>query len=144
MLKMKLKYILIVTLIAFFAPKSFSQMENTKQLCTRYIIPPFVSDGQQYKALLNGDEVAEFHATFYGGSTYRISACSGNSDGNLIFSIYDRERNLLFTNRDYQNSPYWDFKFNSTIDCIIEAQLDLKDNKSGFAILLIGFKQEKK
>ena len=137
-----LKYIILIVLFTFAVTKSDAQIENTTDLCSQYIVPPFVSDGQQYKALLNGEEVAEFHATFYGGSTYRISSCSGKSEGNLIFSIYDRERNLLFTNKDYQNSPYWDFRFTSTIDCIIEAQLDLKTSKSGFAILLIGFKQE--
>ncbi len=137
-----LKYIFIVAFLSGLANTTLAQIENTKELCTKYIVPPFVSDGQQYKALLNGDEVAEFHATFYGGSTYRISACSGSSQGNLIFSIYDRERNLLFTNSDYQNSPYWDFQFTSTNDCIIEAQLNSKVTKSGFAILLIGFKQD--
>ena len=118
-----------------------AQVENTTQMCAKHIVPPYVSDGQQYRALLNGEEIAEFHATFYGGSTYRISACSGTSEGSLIFSIYDKERNLLFTNRDYQNSPFWDFQFNSTMECIIEAELEKKDG-SGFAILLIGFKQK--
>ena len=137
---MKIKHIitLIFTALVLFAN---AQIDETTELCSKHIVPPFISDGQQYRALLNGDEVAEFHATFYGGSTYRISACSGTTDGNLIFSVYDKQRNLLFTNRDYQNSPYWDFKFNSTMECIIEAELEKKEG-SGFAILLIGFKQK--
>jgi len=59
----------------------------------------------------------------------------------LIFSVYDSDRHLLFTNRDYENTPYWDFKFKSTVDCIIEAQLDNKIKNSGLAVMLIGFKQ---
>jgi hypothetical protein len=119
-----------------------AQAEVTTAICTKYIVSPFISDGQQYKALLNGEEIAEFHATFYGGSTYRIVGATGQSEGNLVFSLYDKERNLLFTNRDYENSPYWDFKFTSTIDCIIEAGLDSgNQTASGFAFLLIGFKQ---
>ena len=86
-------------------------------------------------------EVAEFHVTFYGGSTYRIAACSGLSDGNLIFSVYDKDRNLLFTNSDYSNSSHWDFKINSTVDCIIEAHLNPDQLASGCAVLLIAFKQ---
>lgn len=119
-----------------------AQADVTMELCTKYINPPYISDGQQYKALLNGDEIAEFHATFYGGSIYRLVAQTGQTEGNLIFSLYDKERNLLFTNRDYENSPYWDFKFTSTIDCIIEAELDPAVSTSGFAVLLIGFKQQ--
>ena len=77
----------------------------------------------------------------YGGSTYRFAACSGLDDGNLIFSVYDKERNLLFTNKDYANSPYWDFNIVNTLDCIIEAQLNQDNLASGCAVLLVGFKQ---
>lgn len=118
-----------------------AQSDTLVKLCTQYLEAPFISDGQQYKALLNGDEMAEFHATFYGGSLYRVVGASGMSVGNLVFSVYDIERNLLFTNKEYQNAPYWDFKFNSTIDCIIEAELDSKSLNSGFVLMLVGFKQ---
>jgi len=125
-----------------FNLNTFAQVDVTTSICTKYIKTPYISDGQQYKALLNGDEIAEFHSTFYGGTTYRVVAATGQKEGNLIFSLYDKERNLLFTNRDYQNSTYWDFKFTSTVDCIIEAELDANSqSKSGFAIMLIGFKQ---
>ncbi|RLD69160.1 MAG: hypothetical protein DRI95_00875 [Bacteroidetes bacterium] len=119
----------------------FGQAETQIKFCSSNLTNDYVSDGQQYISLLNGDEIAEFRATFYGGSTYRVAACSGLTNGNLIFSVYDRDRNELFSNRNYKNSPYWDFKFTSTTECIIEAQLDPKGPESGFAILLIGFKQ---
>ncbi len=138
----KIIYILIVIVLPlFFINKAQAQSEEILKLCTKYMVPPYISDGQQYKSLLNGDEIAEFHTTFYGGSTYRIIGCSGTTEGNLLFSVYDKERNLLFTNKDYDNSPYWDLKFTSTVDCIIEAELDQKNVSSGFAILMIGFKQ---
>lgn len=142
MKKIFLISILILLGFLFSIKSTNAQADEITALCTKYLVPPFISDGQQYKALLNEDELAEFHATFYGGSTYRIIACSGMSEGNLLFSIYDKERNLLFTNKDYDNSPYWDFKFTSTMDCIIEAELDSKNLTSGFALLMIGFKQE--
>ncbi len=132
---------LVVTVSLFSFNKVNAQADEIVSLCTKHLVSPFVSDGQQYKSLLNGDEIAEFHTTFYGGSTYRIIACSGVTEGNLLFSVYDKERNLLFTNKDYDNSPYWDLKFTSTIDCIIEAELDQKNVSSGFALLMIGFKQ---
>ena len=102
----------------------------------------FISDGQTYRALLLSEEVAEFHTTFYGGTIYRIAACSGLDEGNLIFRVYDQERNLLFSNSEFANSPYWDFKISSTLNCIIEAQLDPTAAESGCAVLLIGFKKE--
>lgn len=120
---------------------AFAQADETMKICANYLVPPFISDGQQYKALLNEDEIAEFHITFFGGSTYRLITASGTNEGNVIFRIYDKERNLLFTNSSYENSTYWDFKFSSTIDCIIEAQLDNDYLQSGFLVLLVGFKQ---
>ncbi|GAB4255778.1 MAG: hypothetical protein Kow0079_12700 [Vicingaceae bacterium] len=140
---MKFKNILTSAILVFtlFTVKtSFSQCDTIATICGKHLSDGFISDGQEYRSLLLNDEIAEFHVTFYGGSTYRISACSGLSDGNLIFSVYDQERNLLFTNTKHKNAPYWDFNIKNTINCIIEAQLDPNNLASGCAVLLIGFK----
>ncbi len=138
----KLLYIFLLVSLNFTISTSLSaQIDSITNLCAQYLKPPYISDGQQYSALLNGDEVAEFHATFYGGSTYRIVGFSGLQKGNLSITVYDEERNILFSNTDYDNTPYWDFKFKSTINCIIEAKLDSKNLTSGIAVLLIGFIQ---
>ena len=120
-----------------------AQMSDTvANSCAKHLENQFISDGQQYRALLmNTDETAEFHTTLFGGTMYRIAACTGLSDGNLIFSVYDTERNLLFTNKEYKNSPYWDFKIKNTLDCVIEAKLT--GAGSGRAVIRIGFKAQK-
>ena len=132
-----------VSLAASFN-KANAQCDTIANICAKHIISNFISDGQQYRALLlNSDETAEFQTTFFGETTYRIAACSGTSDGNLIFNIYDQDRQLLFTNRDKKNAPYWDFKVKSTLETIIEAQLEANRNPgSGCAVMLIGFKQK--
>ena len=132
-----------VSLAASFN-KANAQCDTIANICAKHIISNFISDGQQYRALLlNSDETAEFQTTFFGETTYRIAACSGTSDGNLIFNIYDQDRHLLFTNKNHANAPYWDFKVKSTLECTIEAQLDASKNAgSGCAVILIGFKQK--
>ncbi|MEO6884085.1 MAG: hypothetical protein ABI199_08675 [Bacteroidia bacterium] len=137
-----LKFLLVACGFVYASTAS-AQCDTIANVCAKHLETGFISDGQQYRALLlNSDETAEFHATFYGGSTYRIAACSGLTDGNLIFSVYDSQRNLLFTNKDYSNAAYWDFKVTSTLDCTIEAHLDPSTNQgSGCAVILIGFKQ---
>ena len=77
--------------------------------------------------------------TLYGGNTYRFAGCSGLADGNLIFSVYDKERNLIFTNEEYSNAPYWDFKVEHTVDVIVEGNLNLDKVTSGCAVLVVGF-----
>ena len=121
-----------------------AQCDTIANICARHIIATYISDGQQYRSLLlNSEEYAEFHTTFFGETIYRIAACSGTSDGNLIFNIYDQDRHLLFSNRNQKNAPYWDFKVKSTLEAIIEAQLDVTRNAgSGCAVILIGFKQK--
>ncbi|MCE3258925.1 MAG: hypothetical protein K0S12_566 [Bacteroidetes bacterium] len=140
----KFVFILSFVVAASFSGKLNAQCDTIANICAKHIISTFISDGQQYRALLlNSEETAEFHTTFFGETTYRIAACSGTSDGNLIFNIYDQDRNLLFTNRKQKNAPYWDFKVKSTLETIIEAQLDANRNPgSGCAVILIGFKQK--
>ncbi len=139
------RFIKIFALGIFLFSINFSskaQCDTIANICARHIINTFISDGQQYRALLlNPDEAAEFKTTFFGETVYRIAACSGLSDGNLVFSIYDQDRNVLFSNREYKNAPYWDFKVKSSIEVTLEAKLDPTNSGSGCAVLLIGFKQ---
>lgn len=134
-------FISLAVISFVFASKASAQCDTIATLCSKHMTSKYISDGQSYRALLLDQEVAEFHVTLFGGSTYRIAACSGLSDGNLIFSVFDQERNLLFTNSEHKNAPYWDFKLKSTVDVIIEAQLAGGNTASGCAVLLIGFKQ---
>lgn len=133
--------IAIIFALSVFSFSVFAQADTIAKVCEKHLQVPYVSDGQQYKTLLNGDETAEFRSFFYAGSQYRIVGCSGLEDGNLVFKVYDQDRNLIFSNEDYENAPYWDFKFKSSMECTIEAVLDHKTAQSGFATLLIGFKQ---
>jgi hypothetical protein len=144
---MKKKYSTLVSFILicpfFFLPSQSSlhaQCDTIAKVCSKNMQSPYLSDGQQYRALLLADQTAEFHATFFGGSTYRIAACSGLKDGSLLFSLYDEKRNLLYSNKEYQSAPYWDFKINSTLNVILEASLPTGATSS-CAVVLIGFKQ---
>jgi hypothetical protein len=140
----KLFIVASLIVLASFFNRIQAQCDTIANICAKHITTSFISDGQQYRALLlNSEETAEFHTTFFGETTYRIAACSGTSDGNLVFNIYDQDRNLLFTNSKQKNAPYWDFKIKSTLETIIEAKLDANRNPgSGCAVILIGFKQK--
>jgi len=136
-----MKKILLALFIIVSAASADAQCENTIDYCKSNFSNEFISDGQVYKALLYNDQIAEFDISLFGGNTYRISCGSGEGGGNLVFRLYDKEKNLLFSNQDYTNAPFWDFVLESTIDCTIEAQLDLNRVESGCGVLLIGFKE---
>lgn len=134
--------IALLTLGLAFAGNTYAQCDTIATICNKHMSSDFISDGQQYRALLRPDETAEFQLTLYGGSTYRIGGCSGMTDGNLVFTLLDQERNVLFTNNEFGMAPYWDFKVASTMDCIIEATLNPQGNAiSGCAVMLISFQE---
>jgi hypothetical protein len=145
MKKMK-KIAFLILLGSLISSKSFSQdCESIVNVCYSFLNgtnkkSKFVSDGQVYTAFLDREK-AEFKTTFFGGSVYRIVASAGKDDEYVIFTVRDMDGNILFTNKDYKNSPYWDFKVPSTIPVVIETELDLDKKVTGCAVMLIGFKK---
>ena len=126
-----------LSLISF---ESKAQCDTIATICTQHFTQDYLSDGQEYRALLLDDQTAEFHLTLYGGSVYRFGACSGLENGNLLFRLYDNQRNEIFSNRNHQIAPYWDFEVENTLDVIVEANLNPQKASSGCAVLLVGFK----
>ncbi len=138
---MRRSLLLLVAVPAAMALHAQPMCEPIAARCEKHIATNFIPDGQFYRALLQGDEMAEFGLTLFGGSTYRVAACSGDSDGVLVFNVYDDARNLLYTNREHGNAPYWDLAVAHTLDVTLEAHLDPSKAGSGCAVMLIGFKQ---
>jgi hypothetical protein len=100
----------------------------------------FISDGQVYTAFLDREK-AEFKTTFFGGSIYRIAASAGANEDYVIFTIKDLQGNILFSNKNYKNAPYWDFKVNQTLPVTIQTELDLDLKVTGCVVMMIGFKK---
>jgi hypothetical protein len=142
-----MKNIIIAFILVISASFSLTA-QNCEQIaknCAEYLEGKkgktrFISDGQVYTAFLDREK-AEFKTTLYGGSTYRIAASAGDKEDYVVFSVMDLDGNILFTNRDHKNSPYWDFKVPRTIPVVITTELDLDLKVTGCAVMLIGFKQ---
>lgn len=132
--------LLAFVLLLAFSHKANAQLEQLQNICSLYFSPEFISDGQEYFAQLKPDQKVEFRTTFFGENTYRVVACTNLRKGDLVFNIYDTEKNLLFSNANYQYSPYWDFRFSSTITCIIQVEVRNVKFSPGYVMLLIGYK----
>lgn len=136
-----LKTFVALAIILTSVQSAFSQCDSTAYLATKILGDSFISDGQVYRALIYDDQEAEFYTTFYGGAKYRIASMVGLEKEQIIFSLVDEDQNVLFTNQNQNNSSYWDFEFESTIEAKIQAKLDLTKLNSGCAVLLIGFER---
>ncbi|MBL4754515.1 MAG: hypothetical protein JKY52_13090 [Flavobacteriales bacterium] len=83
--------------------------------------PSYLTDGKDYRSLLTNNSV-EHVVVFYANNQYRISACT-DVGGPLSFTVKDHKNNTLFSNKDYENAPYWDLAFPTTIECIVTVSL---------------------
>lgn len=133
------KVLLLASILICF---QLNAQENSKANCATLLNEGYVSDGQEYIAKLDENNVAKFYTTFYGGSKYRIIGCSDIKDFPLILTVYDTEKNLLFCNKDHNYTAYWNFTFTSTIDCIIEIEFESEQMLKQEVLLLIGFKEK--
>jgi len=138
---MNIKNILLVAGFLGLVGSAVAQCDTEAKLCDRYFDQSFISDGQEYRALLHSDQVAEFQTTLFGGNVYRMVSCSGEEAGELIFTLKDQEGNELFDSSNFGNTPYWDFNIESTAEVTINARLDKNKKSSGCAVILLGFKQ---
>jgi len=138
---LKFKYFVFFLGLFVLNFNASAQLDSVMAGCNTLLTDNYISDGQQYLSLISGDQTAEFSVVFYGGNTYRVISCGGNNSKDIILNIYDKYRNLLFSNTDYDNINYWNFQFESTIECFIEAKFVPGSNLSGFAVILIGLQK---
>lgn len=139
---MSKKVIILAALfcITFIMPTGInSQEDQLVKDCMSSLKSPFIVSDSSLKALLTGEEIAEFRTTLFNGNTYRIVLCS-HQEGLIEFSLFDTNRNLLYTSSEYGNAGSWDFQMEGSMECIIEARLNNDLAESGMAMLLIGFK----
>lgn len=141
MKNLKLKYFILLISFVVLNFNVSAQLDTVMARCNSLLTDNFISDGQQYLSLITGNQTAEFSVVFYGGNTYRVISCGGNNSNDIIFNIYDKYRNLLFSNTEYDNTNYWNFQFESTVECFIEAKFAPGSNMSGFAVILIGLQK---
>lgn len=138
--------LILTTAIALVSLTAFSQdcervVKNCEELLNTDSDVNYVSDGQVYTAFLDREK-AEFKTTFYGGTTYRIAATAGEKEDYVIFTVKDPEGNVLFSNKNFKNSPYWNFKVIETLPVTIEAELDMDLKVTGCVVMMIGFQKQ--
>ena len=136
-------FILLVLFVGF-SFNSFSQCKGfTKKTCMPKL-NPYIYNGQLNSALLNEGDIAELMLTFFGNQDYRLVICSQEELGQVEFSLLDKDRNVIFSNKDHDYIDHWDFSSNTTQQLIVEVSIP-ESNTDGSTILsgcvsiLVGF-----
>ena len=102
------RLLIFLSFIVFLPSIGNAQIEQLENICSLYFPPEYITDGQEYFAPLKPDQKIEFRTTFFGDNTYRIVGCTNLRKGKLVFSVFDTDKNLLFTNESFDYSPFWD------------------------------------
>ncbi len=123
--------------------KSFTKKNCLSQLS------PFVYNGQLNSAVLTQGDVADLMLTFYPDQDYRVFVCYDKALGNIEFRLYDSNKSLIYSNKDNDYLPYWDFSSSETMQLILRVIIPGKTEdqiavKSGCVSILVGFKEEGK
>ena len=113
---------------------------NAQVQCASLLSEDYVSDGQYYATTIKNYETKQCEVTFIEGNEYRVIVCPHNAK-KVQMQVVDVEGNILFNNKNYGYTNYWDFRIKQTLNCTI--RLNLVDDKveNDDLILLIGFKK---
>ncbi|MCQ2960443.1 MAG: hypothetical protein MJ198_09710 [Bacteroidales bacterium] len=112
----------------------------SQESCASLLTEEYVSNGQYYTTNIEFSETKECDMTFLEGNEYRIIVCPRLSI-KINMQLIDSKGNILFDNKKYDYTNYWNFQVKKTITC--KAKLTLVENniESDEIILLIGFKK---
>jgi hypothetical protein len=139
--------LIIILILLIFSICSFAQSKASLNQCSSYFVNGFIPDGQEYKAQLDESNLVRFNATFFEGITYRVAVCGDIPDDQLYFRVFDSDKKLLFSSDKYNYPAWWDFRFESTVECYIEliagtgGTSQTKSFKGKSVCLQIGFKK---
>ncbi|HKK42574.1 MAG TPA: hypothetical protein VJ963_09215 [Bacteroidales bacterium] len=108
----------------------------------------YTHDGNYHAAVLVEGEEAELYKTFYSDMEYRV-AVSGEEDlPKVEFKVLDADKNVLYSNKDNDYSPTWDFKLESSQQLKIVVKVLTSDQaeatpESGCVSIMFGFRMKK-
>ncbi len=112
--------------------------------CKTPLMGGYILDGQSYKLVASETPRVTIHAVFFSGFEYRIHFCSPNTQ-KYIITIYDFEKNKIFSDECVNYQTFYNIQFKSDIACIIELEaIDNSTNKKEYATyyFTIGFKEK--
>ena len=146
-MKKILQVLFIFTLFTYVNISVNAQCKGyAKKLCKLELIP-YIHDGNYHAAILTEGEEAELYKTFYSGQNYRIAVCGADPLNVIEFQVIDAYKNVLYNNKEHNNSRIWDFKLESSQQLKIAVKVpegngDSEYPASACVAIMFGFKEE--
>ncbi len=137
------KSFLIALLFAFSVYSAKSQCEEFAQSECKSELGNYLHDGNYNATTLTQGQHIELVKTFYSGLNHRIVVCATNELPDILFEVFDGDRNLVFSNKNEDYTMMWDFAVETSQQLIVSITVpissDEKFAKSGCTAVLLGF-----
>jgi len=122
--------------------KAFAKKECLPKLS------PYIHDGNYHAAVLVEGEEAELYKTFYSDMEYRVAIVGEDKLPAIEFRVLDANKNVLYTNKDKDYAPTWDFKLESSqqLKLVVKVSSFNKPGDTpanGCVAIMFGFKLKK-
>ena len=138
----------ILVALFLFIGASFSanaQCKNFARKICKEELGVYTHDGNYHAAILTEGEEAELYKTFYSDQDYRLAICGNNNLPPIEFKIMDSNKNVLYSNKDYEYGKTWDFTLESSqqlklVVKVTEFEQESDVPASGCVAILFGFK----
>jgi hypothetical protein len=148
-MKKYLPYIITLIVATVLALPVQAQCKGfAKNLC-KSELTGYTHDGNYHAAILTEGEEAELYKTFYSGQKYRLAVCGSEILPAIEYQVVDAYKNVLYDNRQHNNSTVWDFTLESSQQLKVIVKVPVSDKKSeipesGCVSIMFGFQEVKK
>lgn len=147
-----MRLIRLIPVIALFA---FAFCGTANAQCKKFAkdeclpkLSGYTHDGNFHAAVLVEGEEAELYKTFYSDMEYRVAIVGESKLPAIEFKIMDTNKNVLYSNKDKDYSPTWDFKLQSSQQLKIVVKVSSFNQPgetpaNGCVAIMFGFKVKK-
>jgi hypothetical protein len=134
---------LLVAALVLFLPLGMNlhaQCEKVAERCEGQLLD-YLSDGQYYRAQVNGTQEATIKITLYEGFRYRIVSCNDRPGAKVRYRVLDGRKTMVFETMGAQDGDAWDFELEATDNFTIKASIP---NNVGLGCLVfeVGYDEE--
>lgn len=146
-----MKLVKIIPVLALFLLGINNADAQCKAFAKKVCLPElgtYTHDGNYHAAILVEGEEAELYKTFYSDMEYRVAICGEDKIPAVEFRVLDANKNVLYSNKDKDYAPTWDFKLQSSQQLKIVVKVSSFNKQaetpaSGCVAIMFGFKTKK-
>jgi hypothetical protein len=141
----KITLSITIIFLAFSSLSANAQCKGFAKKICKEELGTFIHDGNYHAAILTEGEEAELYKTFYSDQDYRVAICGSDNLPPVEFKVMDANKNVLYSNKDYEYGKTWDFKLESSQQLKLVVKVTTFEQASdapasGCVAIMFGFK----